>query len=198
MTTPDNETAAPELADYHIAKRDCLALIASLGIKTTITGGGYAERREKPEDKPWAHFRWACEAERKGKIAHFDDYKTGVGHAVFQDLRPPMSEGFTVKERAKNGTFHLFTLPGTRAAAARYLKPSPPDAADILGSYARDFIDAHDAGCFEEWASNYGYDTDSRSAEERYQACLNSRKPLLALGLAHHQIAKLAELAGQF
>ena len=27
-------------------------------------------------------------------------------------------------------------------------------------------------GCFEDWAENFGYDTDSREAEKIYQACL--------------------------
>lgn len=29
------------------------------------------------------------------------------------------------------------------------------------------------AGGFENWASEYGYDTDSRKAESIYQACLD-------------------------
>lgn len=199
MSTPENKTeAAPELRDHEIAKCDCLAFIAdTLKIKATITGGGYAERREKPDDKPWAHFRWSLEAERDGKIAHLDDYKCGLGHAKFRKL-PSYDPAESYSEFARRGTIHTLRDLENRKKAAKNLTPTPPDAADILGAYARDFIDAHRAGCFEEWAGELGYDTDSRSAEETYQTCLNQRRPLLALGLAHHQIEKLADYAGQF
>ena len=73
-----------------------------------------------------------------------------------------------------------------------------PDVADILGSYARDYVSANNAGSFEDWASDLGYDTDSRKAEESYRACLAQRKPLMQLGLSMDEIEKIAEYASQF
>lgn len=46
-----------------------------------------------------------------------------------------------------------------------------PDLVDVLGCLVRD-ADALDAARFEDWASDYGYDTDSREAESTYRACL--------------------------
>jgi hypothetical protein len=45
-----------------------------------------------------------------------------------------------------------------------------PDAADILGSLVSDSSGYDSAGSFEDWANEYGYDTDSRKAERLYNA----------------------------
>lgn len=46
-----------------------------------------------------------------------------------------------------------------------------PDFADVLYSLSMD-SDVLDAGGFEGWALELGYDIDSRKAEETYKACL--------------------------
>jgi hypothetical protein len=46
-----------------------------------------------------------------------------------------------------------------------------PSAADVLYSLALD-ASVLDSATFEEWASELGYDPDSRSAEKIYRACL--------------------------
>lgn len=51
-------------------------------------------------------------------------------------------------------------------------KIDPPDMADVVASLVMD-ASVLDAGGFEEWANEYGYDTDSRSAEAIYRACLD-------------------------
>lgn len=45
-----------------------------------------------------------------------------------------------------------------------------PDFADVLYGLLMD-SEAYDSDTFEEWADNYGYDTDSRKAEKIYDAC---------------------------
>jgi hypothetical protein len=44
----------------------------------------------------------------------------------------------------------------------------PPTAADVLDCLASDASGADES--FEDWAANYGYDTDSRKAERTYNA----------------------------
>ncbi len=46
-----------------------------------------------------------------------------------------------------------------------------PKAEDVLYSLVSD-SDVLNSSGFEDWASNYGYETDSRSAEATYRACL--------------------------
>lgn len=48
-------------------------------------------------------------------------------------------------------------------------EPEPPTAEEILDSLASDVSSIDQP--FEEWASEYGYDTDSRKAEKTYEAC---------------------------
>lgn len=54
-----------------------------------------------------------------------------------------------------------------------------PDAADVLHSLLLDGS-AIDAGGFEDWASDYGYDTDSRKAETMYRTCVDTGLALRA------------------
>lgn len=45
-----------------------------------------------------------------------------------------------------------------------------PSTADILDTLGGDAASWENAGSFEEWCSEYGYDTDSRRAERTYKA----------------------------
>lgn len=45
-----------------------------------------------------------------------------------------------------------------------------PTLADVLDCLASDASSYDNAGTFEEWASEYGYDSDSRKAEKTYKA----------------------------
>ena len=55
--------------------------------------------------------------------------------------------------------------------------PLEPEAADVVHSLLLD-ASARDAGSFEAWADEFGYDTDSREAERTYRACLESARKL--------------------
>ncbi|TIW00620.1 MAG: hypothetical protein E5V77_09360 [Mesorhizobium sp.] len=75
-------------------------------------------------------------------------------------------------------------------------KPIPaPSIGDVLQSLARD-SDVLDAGGFESWAADYGYDTDSRAAESIYRACLEIAMKLRA-GLGESLLAEI-RLAASF
>lgn len=199
----------PEIADYEQAKIDALAYIASLGITAEIKCRGVDETQPEGKDEtPWLHFKWDCVAINRKAIhqpsANLDDYKTGIGNSTFKEHNwrhgpAPCSGNVQVEQFARTGQLHRFKERETRIDGARhYLKPKSPDIADILGSYAMDYVDANNAGSFEDWALEFGYDTDSRKAEDIYRACLAQRKPLLALGLSMAEIEKIAEYASQF
>lgn len=46
-----------------------------------------------------------------------------------------------------------------------------PTAADVLSCLLSDMSSFDNARSFEEWASEFGYDPDSRAAEKVYKAC---------------------------
>lgn len=60
---------------------------------------------------------------------------------------------------------------GFRTGITHNPKPIMPDERDVVRSVLLD-CDALDHGCFEDWAREYGYDTDSRAAEAIYRLCL--------------------------
>jgi hypothetical protein len=51
-----------------------------------------------------------------------------------------------------------------------------PDAADVLSSLVSDASSVENARSFEEWASDLGFDTDSRKAFATFQECERSAK----------------------
>jgi hypothetical protein len=74
--------------------------------------------------------------------------------------------------------------------------PILPDSVDVMWSLSRD-ADVLDSGGFEDWAAEYGYDSDSRSAESTYRACLEIALKLRgAIGEAG--IEKLREAGEDF
>lgn len=46
----------------------------------------------------------------------------------------------------------------------------PPEADDVLDNLASEASSFDNSGTFEQWADEYGYDTDSRTAERIYKA----------------------------
>lgn len=57
----------------------------------------------------------------------------------------------------------------------------PPTLAEVLDCLASDASGVDNARSFEDWASEYGYDLDSRKAERTYQICKKQAQDLKAL-----------------
>ncbi|MEN6623994.1 MAG: hypothetical protein ABFD50_20915 [Smithella sp.] len=53
-----------------------------------------------------------------------------------------------------------------------------PKPEDVLNALASDSSGVENARSFEDWASEYGYDTDSRKAEKIYKVCEKQAKKL--------------------
>jgi hypothetical protein len=75
------------------------------------------------------------------------------------------SDGWTVTLR--NGTKRM-TFPFYVGSGHNGAEPKINDVMDCLLSDASGYENSRD---FEEWCSEYGYDTDSRKAEKIYKAC---------------------------
>ena len=57
----------------------------------------------------------------------------------------------------------------------------PPTLADVLDCLASDASGVDNVRSFDDWASEYGYDTDSRKAERTYHICKKQAQDLKAL-----------------
>lgn len=70
---------------------------------------------------------------------------------------------------------HRFTIYFSQGSAYT----NPPTVAEILYSLAMDASSAH--GCFEDFCSEMGYDTDSRRAYETWGTCNQTRVRLIRM-----------------
>lgn len=59
--------------------------------------------------------------------------------------------------------------------------PEPPKVDEILDNIAADAASFENARSFEDWAGEYGYDTDSRKAEKIYRTVGDQAKKLKQL-----------------
>lgn len=75
-------------------------------------------------------------------------------------------------------------------------KVPAPKLRDVMYSLISD-ASVLDAGGFESWAAEYGYDTDSRKAEATYRACLENALKLRA-ALGDTVLAELRELFADY
>lgn len=71
---------------------------------------------------------------------------------------------YTVRLRRKGRTI---TTPWRQGLALT----DPPTAEDVLASMMLDASSYENARDFSDWASDFGYDEDSRKAENIYKAC---------------------------
>ncbi len=112
---------------------------------------------------------WQCDAWRvsfvAGKSRFETDYYTGLGH------RKPVKGSNQMRE----SKFPKNTV-GYHNWVKQYVRPTAPCAADILYSLVLD-SSAIDTS-FDYWCSDYGYDADSISAFNTYQACCKIAKEL--------------------
>jgi hypothetical protein len=53
-----------------------------------------------------------------------------------------------------------------------------PSAEDVLDCLASDACGVENARSFEDWCSEYGYDTDSRKAEKTFKLCTKQARQL--------------------
>jgi len=158
MKTETEETKQQTIAEF-IAKH-------GITMKAVYAGRRTEERKAGADakSKPWEFFLWHCTLERKqaGKTLLMDqEYRMGIGNIT---VRPSTT-----------------AKPGTRAHAdhvARWGKPTPPQADNVLDSLS---LDARaNEQTFEDWAGDFCYDTDSREAERIYHACIECGRKLSA------------------
>ena len=108
-------------------------------------------------------------------------YRVRVAECDWTDRNPHM-EG---SERTMNN-YKVQLACGERRMTLYYsmgfAHTDEPDAPGILNCLASDAngIENNEAS-FETWCSEYGYDTDSRSAERTFKACVESSRKLRQL-----------------
>ena len=114
------------------------------------------------------------------------DYSAGIGHC------PAYSKKWE-STYEKNVAIELETSRGLRSVKKHWtidstqVDPILPDFKSVLHSLVLDGS-AIDAGGFENWAAEFGYDIDSRKAFDTYQACFSTGMNLVnAIGISGYK-----------
>lgn len=149
--------------------------LAALGITVESVFVPFSQSRNK--DSEYHTLNWRVTIKRNGRDVLTTDYSAGTAHCPGYNKKP---------HAAFHGSGSVYQRIVTRAECEKgkpvkrvlanddclhgkdWIEPSP---VDVLCSLSMD-SDVLDSGGFEDWAADFGYDTDSRAAESIYRACL--------------------------
>lgn len=170
--------------------------LENLGLKCTVTACGV--RAMNDDENPMC--AWvATFTNERGHSENFD-YFTGSGCGVKwpEKLSATHFGMFTENEKC------VFNMPSQKrtmilnkgmlcsiAHKLNFKAKWTPDPLEILWAIARDG-DAMQS-TFEDWCSEYGYETDSRKAEKIYRACQDNALRLRKI-LSADKIQEIAQL----
>lgn len=196
MTSTDTNNETPLTADE--ARDSVAAYLAEHGITYTAVFVPQSASRNSADKNPTLN--WRVTFTGNGR-ALSTDYSQGIGHvpgycqsratydhkclqydqhkAAESGQYPARASGTKQSSTDEKGNYIPPKTLWKPATSDTYrinkfgikFRPLPaPDAADVLHSLLLDASVTY-ATCFEDWASEYGYDTDSRKAEDIYNAC---------------------------
>lgn len=127
----------------------------------------------------WDCFAWQITLTRGGR-SFTTPYRLGLGHAKRVETAPASSKiprvPMTAELARKLSNGRKVTISDTEG----YLLPNVPTLADVLPSLQSDARSGEHL-LFEDFASEYGYDTDSRKAEKLWRMCQEIRGQLQKL-----------------
>ena len=191
--------------DHQIAKEELTTFVAALPIKCQITDAAGCVSEFNTDKKRLVSLKYAVVIN-----GHLFDYNMGIGHIPWDrvDVKNTRIKGgqyftnlseadwcfFNTHKIHPHATF--MDLEGWASACARLAKMTgtKPSVEDVLAAVARDAEAL--TMTFPDWAGNFGYDTDSRKAEETYNACVDNGRKLRRF-LSADQINTLSELGSR-
>jgi hypothetical protein len=150
----------------------------------------------------WPCITFDCVVKKNDKIVWTGFYSMGVGHVKIPKtprvpwMMPNELEAtlFTLQKhpyaQLKNKSLHAKLAAWLAREKEQNVKPLLPD---VLNSILSDGSAYFDAETFEDWCSNFGYDSDSIKAKKMYDVCDETgRKMVQALG--KQEIDELREM----
>lgn len=121
----------------------------------------------------------------KGRQSIEVPYHQGCGHVKAYDTMPTKSpydrrrKAELVRQTCETGKLYKYMVAVDHLAVLKDPQPVP-SLRDVLYCLVMD-ASVLDSGGFEDWASECGYETDSRQAEATYRACLEQSLKLKAM-----------------
>jgi hypothetical protein len=183
-----------------MARAELDAFIAEneLVLTATFVPWSCSRNKDSKDDRgnPSRSLNWkvtimrGTETLQKRMIADSIDYMAGIGHCPSYKPGTRWTLDYTalIAWECENGCKGVQSAYDYKRISAKG-KNIKPELRDVLYSLAMD-ASVIDYACFEDWASEYGIDPDSRKGEAIYRDCLKT-----ALGLRNALgEAKLAQL----
>lgn len=150
-------------------------VLAALGVTVDSVFVPFSQSRSK--DSKYPNLNWRVTIKRNGRDVLTTDYSAGMAHAPGYNKKPhagfqgsnSIYQRIVTRAECEKGKPVRRVLANDDCLHGRdWIEPNP---VDVLYSLSMD-SDVLDSGGFEDWAANFGYDTDSRAAESIYRACL--------------------------
>lgn len=159
------------------------AAVESLGLTYTAQFVPFSQSRNaKKATKPGDYsLNWKVTISKGGRSLT-TDYMQGIGHlpGYSHNTRWTIDAWDALKYACENGKVINPRQVGSVVATIGAKAIPAPELRDVLYSLALD-ASVLDAASFEEWAREYGYDTDSRAGERIYKACMKIALELRAM-----------------
>jgi hypothetical protein len=167
------------MTNSELSPRDALAAaIAKHGLTVDAVFVPFSQSRNKAEKHK--SLNWRVTLRRDGKEVLTTDYSSGIAHCPGYKNPPKVTPpAYQARVRDKICAWECESgKTGVHNDATGNVSPSwinrgaiLPDPVDVIWSITRD-SDALDYPTFENWASEFGCDPDSRSGEAIYRRCL--------------------------
>ena len=153
-------------------------------IETTVIGAN--------REDDWFYFEYSAVIKRNGKLVYScPSYRMGVGHVDTKKLSVRSGFRWGDLQVAAEHVFNGRTLKVKEVQLSVYQKVvthfpkalKKPTLADVLNSLVLDGSAYLDAQRFEDWAGDFGYDSDSIKAKRIFEQCDETGRALVqALG----------------
>lgn len=168
-----------------IARDIAAAIVMELGLTVESEFIPFSQSRNK--DQTYQSLNWLVTLKRNGSDILTTHYSAGAAHCpAYKDptlgRQDSVDRYKAIKQQCETGRDGKPGRPGV------WIKP---DSLDVIYSLVSD-SGVLTCGSFEEWAADYGYDSDSRKAEAIYRACLDIGLKLQA-SLGASNIERLRE-----
>lgn len=187
------------MQDHELASSKAAELFASIaGLKAEVSGP--VGKFEEPD--------WPCIGYvvrfTKGGVSLVEEYKLGVDHVKWPKTFAQIPQGtpgrlipvFNALRNHPNATLKNKLEHAEAAALLAVKQKVAPKPHEVFACLCRDGLDAHNQS-FENWALDFGYDSDSIKAKKVYDHCIDIYHKMAAL-IGRDLIVKFAELHARF
>ena len=166
----------------------------ALGITFSYKFVPFSQSRNRNEKD--LSLNWLVSISKNGKEVLSTDYSMGIGHCqaykqAKNKSRLSYDDGKNIKQECETGKY----VPASALYNDVYRPTKPTNTPDDVGVMYSLVMDAEaiDYPTYEDWASCFGYDEDSRAGEKIYKACLEMGLRLRSV-LGDAGLSKLREL----